>query len=370
MKIPEYTEGEADLPTEASKSEVFKDAKSESAKESEEDRKLEMQGIKEDKSDKDIKKAASSCIPLPTMKTTSRPITPKQKTPDVVKKIMKPQSSVRLTTAAKVSLETQFRNKKRRLDLLKKELTLKQKPMMELYQGLLDLKKKLEQNGASVQLEEINFIDCKDEGFKKFERLSSPTSSISSKRLVTKIDEYALESLKETILQIPMTFMSFCKDVVRKRSEMLEIMNDSPHIVQERLPMYIKEDKDIQSNLESLYSEQEKRVNELIKFFHTVVESCNVSLEIPKIGNEAENEIKNLKEQLAQKEEMLKRENNLVTEMQKELFKKSAVEEEAAKTKQHVTELRHKIRVGYTVCVWADAFIVLCVYFEILAFGE
>lgn len=216
---------------------------------------------------------------------------------------------------------------------------------MELYQGLLDLKKKLEQNGTSVQLEEINFIDCKDEIFRKLERSSSPTSSISSKRLITKIDEYALESLKETVLQIPMTFMSFCKDVIRRRSEMLEIMNDSPHIIQDRLSMYIKEDKDIQSNLESLYSEQEQRVSELIKFFHTVVESCNVTLEVPKFGNVSEIEVKNLKEQLAQKEEMLKRENNLVTEMQKELFKKSSVEEEAAKVKQQVTDLKHKIRV-------------------------
>lgn len=65
--------------------------------------------------------------------------------------------------------------------------------------------------------------------------------------------------------------MIFCKDVVRRKIEMLEILNDS-HIVEERLPMYIKEDKDIQSNLERLYSEQGKWVNELIRLFHTVVE--------------------------------------------------------------------------------------------------
>lgn len=63
----------------------------------------------------------------------------------------------------KHTLEIQFINKKKRLTQLKKELMEKQKPVLDLYQNLVQIKKRLEELGKVVQLEEVKLLPVEEE---------------------------------------------------------------------------------------------------------------------------------------------------------------------------------------------------------------
>lgn len=106
---------------------------------------------------------ASSSIPLPVKSPKSA--SPTKVSSHILSRNLSKHSrpgSATLTRPSQVTnrhtLEIQFINKKKRLNLLKKDLIEKQKPVLDLYQNLLQIKKRLEELGKVVQLEEVKLL--------------------------------------------------------------------------------------------------------------------------------------------------------------------------------------------------------------------
>lgn len=235
--------------------------------------------------------------------------------------------SVRLGTTAKQSLEIQFTTKKKRFDMLKKELVGKQKPILELYQGLLELKRKLEQNGTHPHLDELKFIDCrlKEEGSEG------------------KVDLQALEALRSVVQQLGAPLVNYCTHIIDKRANILQTIETNPDSLRDTLPTLQSENAELERSLGELRKQQEKNVADIVDCFRKVMEGSNVTLELPRAIDVEE--VEDLKAQLREKESKLYEVSKLLQEAREEAHKRSATAEELHRSKHYTVELKQKIKV-------------------------
>lgn len=247
-------------------------------------------------------------------------------------------SSVRLNSHATQSLEAQFKFKKRRLELMTKELTSKQKPIRDLYQVLVDIKNKLEEAGIVVELNDLPGLASKNADFAGGESCKN------------KIDPRQLENLKSSIKRIPMGMLEFGRELIHKRCAILHLLGHDPELVKEHMSVYERESDEIENHLQHLFQEQEQKISDLVSFVQNVAESSNLTLQIPEFNDTVEKELERTKSLLKKKEEQLLETTLKLQEVQTELAKKTTVEEEVSKHKQTVHELKHRIRVIFNYC--------------------
>lgn len=243
-------------------------------------------------------------------------------------------SLIRLGTTAKQSLEIQFKTKKKRLDMLKKELVGKQKPILELYQALVELKKKLEQTGTHTHLEELKFIDC------EYKEEADANAGGEAKS-----DSQALEALRVLVEKLVSPVLSYCKDVIVKRADILETLETNPDVAKARISSLKMEGEEMEKNLEEMRNEQEKNVMSVVNYFQKALECSNTTLEVPSQFRD-EDEIEQLKQLLQDKERQLFEANRLAQELQDEARKKTSVQDELNKYKHHANDMKQKIKVG------------------------
>lgn len=243
-----------------------------------------------------------------------------------------PSSACRLNTPGTQSLEAQFKFKKRRLELMMKELTAKQKPIQDLYQGLLELKKRLDDAGINVKLSDVTLPIF--DGQQKEEEPKK------------EIDPIQLDNIKNAIKRIPHNLMEFSKDLIHKRSAILQMLDHDPELIKEHLSVYEREGYEIESSLQQLFHDQEKKFSELVAFLQKIVESSNVSLHVPDFNEHLQKDLDRTKLLLKKKDDMLAEVNAVVKQLQAELTKKGGVEDEAVRNRQTVHELKHRIRVS------------------------
>lgn len=211
-----------------------------------------------------------------------------------------------------------------------KELTNKQKPIQDLYQTLLDLKKKLDDAGVKVKLNELN-LGIKDAEEPKRE-----------------MDPVEIENLKSVIRKIPSTLLEFSRDLVRKRSTMLQMFHHDPELVKEHMSVYEREGYELENSIQQLYNDQEQKIADVVAFLQNVVESSNITLNVPEFNDSLQKEYDRVKSLLRKKEDLLNEANSTVHQLQAELAKKMTVEDEAMKSRQTVYDLKHRIRVSTT----------------------
>lgn len=243
-------------------------------------------------------------------------------------------SLIRIGTTAKQSLEIQFKTKKKRLDMLKRELIGKQKPVLELYQALVELKRKLEQTGTHPQLEELKFIDC------EYKEETDPNAGGEAK-----IDSEALESLRALVQKLVFPVLSYCKNVIVKRSDILETLETNPDVAKARIPSLKIESEEMEKNLEEMRNEQEKNIASVVNFFQKALEYSNTTLELPSKFTD-EGEVEQLKQLLQEKERLLFEANKVMQELQDEAKKRTSVQDELNKYKHHANDMKQKIKVS------------------------
>lgn len=102
-----------------------------------------------------------SSIPLPVKNSGPIRIPPTLKNTRLVSRTssMLPRTAC---LASKHTLEIQFLNKNKRYVQMKRELLEKQKPLVDLYQNLNQIKKRLEELGKIVKLEEVRIVSFED----------------------------------------------------------------------------------------------------------------------------------------------------------------------------------------------------------------
>lgn len=212
--------------------------------------------------------------------------------------------------------------------MLKRELLGKQKPALELYQALVELKKKLEQSGAYVHLDEMKFIDC-EYNTQQQPKHSSP----------------AMDALKAVIEKFMSPVMDYCKSLMLKRADMLQSLETNPDALKNSVAYLKLESEKMEKQLEDMRKEKEKNLTNMINYFEKALESSNTTLEVPSHFEEKE-DTEQIKQVLKETEQKLVETNKFAQDLQNDVRKKNAMIDDLNKYKHHVNDLKQKVKVN------------------------
>lgn len=291
-------------------------------------------------------------IPLQIKSNVATSKTPMKKTP--ASRLTKPSSQMLnssrggsktpLSTETKAifspastrSLEMQFHQKKKKLEVLKKDVIDKQNNLIEMHEALSQIQKKLGANGKSrSNLEDFKVINFGDlNKLCKSEEVS--TSSLTGSTVENKLDPEMVQKMKDTVKQIPFSLLQVCKKLMAKRLHLIDILRDMSSSQSESdISQHIESLKEETANLESMLEEtfelQEKHVGEL-------VEKWKILLQGNGDVSAYSDRIEMLQEKLKEKEEKV---TELLCEIQ-EVRKKN--DEDSVTVKVEVNALKDKIK--------------------------
>ncbi|XP_018331754.1 myosin-9-like isoform X2 [Agrilus planipennis] len=231
-------------------------------------------------------KNSSSGIPLPKRQNTLSKVSSKSSTrpPSKSKLQRSPSSDLKNSNSPnRRSLELQFSLKKKRLECLKKELIDKQKPVLEVYQNLTQLKKKLEESGKTVHLEEMKFIDCNE----VIPRARTPLSAGKREEAPTDFEKDLLKAMKEIVNVIPKPLTDMCKSLMTKRVLLVDMIDkycnnevDSAEL-HKKINFLKTESSQLEQKIENANTEQSKQIEELVTKWQQMLESHEVIIQPP-----------------------------------------------------------------------------------------
>lgn len=229
----------------------------------------------------------------------------------------------------KHTLEVQYLNKHKRLLQYKKELVEKQKPVMELYQNLLEIKRQLADFGKIVELEEVKFVIGVDAGATATPVASNKSPVEADRSRGDGVSEEMVQSMRDSIETIPQTLMGVCQNLVSRRDAIVELLEcvsqaefdktDLP----ERIVSLKDEGVELKRSLDLLIRESRERIAELVGNWHQLLEQRH-SVAV----GEGER-IRELEQQLKHKEQLVADSRQLIVDLQKKLDEKRQVHEQA-----------------------------------------
>nr|CAI5844156.1 unnamed protein product [Callosobruchus analis] len=255
----------------------------------------------------------SSSIPLPVKFTAKKASAQSVAKSTASSKLSRPstvvvrQQNPTTGTSSKHTLEVQFINKKKRLAQLKKDLLEKQKPVLDLYQNLVQIKKKLEELGKNVQLEEVKLMNYDGDAPKRPET-DGGGESISPEIII---------GMQTSIEEIPRTLMDICKNLLGRRNvivELLESITKSEVDVSsltEQIDTLKQEGQQLQSHLDVVLSEHHNKIKEIVTNWQTLLNDKNHVITNAKVGD--------LEEKLKSQEKLTEEARHQIAELQKKL---------------------------------------------------
>ncbi|XP_022902540.2 putative leucine-rich repeat-containing protein DDB_G0290503 isoform X1 [Onthophagus taurus] len=230
-----------------------------------------------------VSKSSSSGIPMPTITSKSAKINRKPRSLSV--------NSGRPSPTRNTN-EYQFLAKKKRLELLKKDLESKQKPILDLYNGLIELKKKIESNGVVVPLETVKLIDFggvlspprpptpppppppEENSFGTME-LTDEQIAIAAERN----SEY-LRILEEELDPVPITFSELGKYLMSTREKLIDqltkVKNGEIDKEELNLESFEHETKQLNGLINDAIERQEIRVKRILTDAQNLTENNNL----------------------------------------------------------------------------------------------
>lgn len=163
---------------------------------------------------------------------------------------------------------------------MKKELCEKQKPVLDMYESLITIKKGLEDGGKNVVLGTIKLIEFNEKG--KKDRLAG-AGEIAKK---WSVEPNVLNEMKLTMKQIPMSLMDVCKNIMDKRATIItllesEQLNDKESILKQ-VDVLKKESCLIQKQVEDTFALQEKHVAQLLDNWQKMLNSPDTEEQLRK----------------------------------------------------------------------------------------
>lgn len=212
----------------------------------------------------------------------------------------------------KHTLEIQFINKKKRLSQLKKDLVEKQKPVLDLYQNLLQIKKRLEELGKVVQLEEVKLLPYNEDEDKIQEVTTGGGGETISPEVVM--------SMQTSIEEIPKTLMDICKNLLGRRAVIVDLLDSVTKSevdvgdLSDKIETLKTEGTQLQNNLDAIINEHEKKIRELVVNWQTLLNDKRSMNTNVKIGD--------LEEKLKSQEQLTQESNQMLLELQRKLDEK------------------------------------------------
>ncbi|XP_057654704.1 myosin heavy chain, clone 203-like isoform X1 [Diorhabda carinulata] len=286
------------------------------------------------------KPTVSSSIPLPISKP-SKPAHPcRVSSHNVVKssssKLSKPDSSLLRTVGQNISkhtLEIQFLNKKRRLTQLQKDLLEKQKPVLDLYQSLLQIKKKLENLGKSVCLEEIKLV---------------PASGIIGSQECPdgageSVQPEVILGMQTSIEDIPKTLMELCKNLLSRRNVIVDLLDSivksdiNVAELTEQIEKLKTEGIQLQEALDVVINEHQGKIKEIVKNWHILINNRK------DLGTNLK--VEELEEKMKSQETLIAEANQVIHDLQKKIEDKRFSYEKSMKDLNDVIHgLRNQVQ--------------------------
>ncbi|CAH1160222.1 unnamed protein product, partial [Phaedon cochleariae] len=250
----------------------------------------------------------SSSIPLPVKSPKSK-LSGVNVSRTFSSRLSRPSSSILNSTSQignKHTLEIQFLNKKKRLGLLKEDLAEKQKPVLDLYQNLVQIKKKLEELGKVVFLEEVKLMPFNEA--QEMSAVGAAGESITPEMVV---------GMQTSIEEIPNTLMDICKNLLGRRNVIVELLESiiksevNVTDLTDQIDALKEEGAQLQSNLDVVINEHHGKIREIVYNWQSLVndkKSLNTNLRI-----------EDLEEKLRFQEKLTEESNQVIQELQKKL---------------------------------------------------
>ncbi|CAG9764786.1 unnamed protein product [Ceutorhynchus assimilis] len=196
----------------------------------------------------------------------------------------------------KHTLEIQFINKNKRFLLLKRELEEKQKPVMELHKTLMQLKKRLEELGKFVTLEDLKLASVKE---------------YQKNLMRSEGDGENLPNIRSSLDQIVNTMMDVCTNLVNRRALIVEVLekvanSELDHSdVLSKIETLKNEGQTLENSLKTIIKEQQAKINELIAEWESLliskqsnVESEQLKLPPQELVQESKDKISHLQKKI------------------------------------------------------------------------
>ncbi|CAG9827323.1 unnamed protein product [Diabrotica balteata] len=260
------------------------------------------------------KPTVSSSIPLPVIKP-AKPVPSAKPSNQNVKsstgKLSKPNSGLLKGSTQNINkhtLEIQFLNKKKRLSLLHKDLIEKQKPVLDLYQSLVHIKKKLEEFGKNVCLDEIKLIPYS--GIQETQKDIEAGAGES-------VPAEVVFGMQTSIENIPKTLTEICKNLLDRRNNIIELLDSvlkseiDAGDLNDQIEALKREGTQLKSHLDMVLIEHEGKIREIVRNWQKLLNDKT------HIGSD--NKIEELEESLKVQEKLTKDANQVILDLQKKL---------------------------------------------------
>ncbi|GJQ81192.1 hypothetical protein Trydic_g23361 [Trypoxylus dichotomus] len=251
-----------------------------------------------------------TAIPLPLKNSAS-----KQSTKTTPRSKSEQTSECKLVASPKRTLELQFLTKKKRLDQLRKELELKQKPVFELYEALIQIKRKLEESGKAVPLETIKLVDYEYLADKPAIPAVTETPACDGEMVKSDVTELTAEFLNNIKLEmsaIPQTCLDFGSYLIKQRAEIIKYLTDlkeKDHTID--VEEFLEDTGRLNQMIDETALRQTARIERVLADINNLFEKNNLAVanqiihELEKKIKMQQQEIVNLTNELAQKEDEL-----------------------------------------------------------------
>ncbi|CAG9764785.1 unnamed protein product [Ceutorhynchus assimilis] len=155
------------------------------------------------------------------------------------------------------TLEIQFINKNKSYLRMKQDLEGKQKPVLDLYKNLTQIKMRLEDLGKTVRLEDVKMVSVSEYG------------NTSSEGTPGNLSKEVVEEMVISIEKIPKIFSDVCKNLLTKRSLMIELLDSvskseiNNSDVSDRIDSLKIESTQIQISLDNIITDIQTKITDL-----------------------------------------------------------------------------------------------------------
>ncbi|XP_066142896.1 putative leucine-rich repeat-containing protein DDB_G0290503 [Euwallacea fornicatus] len=233
------------------------------------------------------------------------------------------------TISNKHTLEIKFINTNKRYLQLKKELIDKQKPVVHLYKSLLDTKKKLEEWGQLVTLEDIELVPYKE--------YNQPLKFDGAGE---QVPLEILHEMKGSVVEIPKTLVEVCQKLLNRSALLVELLDKLAKSevdigdVAGRIEPLKSEGQQLEESLEVMLREHEKKVENLVANWGGLLHM-----------EQSRNKVTDLELKLKEKERVIQESNHVIVDLKKNLDETKVIHSSAVvKLNETIKDLRIQIK--------------------------
>lgn len=163
-----------------------------------------------------------------------------------------------------------FLAKKKRYDTMRKDIQGKQKPLLDLYNALLDLKKKLSENGEQVSVKPMPPFENDSELKPKTHSVEVEANEDLTEK-VSNVNTQILDDVKKSVEEIRVNAVELCKNMMEKRNNLLvafeniAILDGNSKALLHELELHKNENVALEAFLSKNIENQEEELKEMVE---------------------------------------------------------------------------------------------------------